>query len=132
MLKPDKTRTENGVTVHEKLIPDSARANKYCASWCKQGEPMKPCRPLSYGMTGVTIHNTQDLPGVEDDAEQYTRATWPNCNMGGVVVLLCGRPEGMAEPPGERGRLARQRRDRPGKLWDRRHRGNHGRPRGQG
>ena len=44
MLKPDKTRTENGVTVHEKLIPDSARANKYCASWCKQGEPMKPCR----------------------------------------------------------------------------------------
>ena len=86
MLKPDKTRTENGVTVHEKLIPDSARANKYCASWCKQGEPMKPCRPLSYGVTGVTIHNTQDLPGVEDDAEQYTRATWPNCNMGGVVV----------------------------------------------
>ena len=86
MLKPDKTRTENGVTVHEKLIPDSARANKYCASWCKKGEPMKPCRPLSYGVTGVTIHNTQDLPGVEDDAEQYTRATWPNCNMGGVVV----------------------------------------------
>ena len=86
MLKPDKIRIENGVTVKEKIIPDSARANKYCASWCKTGEPMKPCRKLSYGVTGVTIHNTGDLPGVNDDAEQYTRATWPNCNMGGVVV----------------------------------------------
>ncbi len=85
MLKPDKVRVENGVTVNEKIIPESARANKYCASWCRKGEPMKPCRPLSYGVTGVTIHNTGDLPGVEDDAEQYTRATWPNCNMGGVV-----------------------------------------------
>lgn len=86
MLKPDKTRVENGVTIHEKIIPDSARASKYCASWCRKGEPMKPCRPLSCGVTGVTIHNTGDLPGVEDDGEQYTRATWPNCNMGGVVV----------------------------------------------
>ncbi len=86
MLEPDKTRVENGVTINEKIIPDSARANKYCASWCKAGEPMKPCRPLSYGVTGVTIHNTKDLPNVEDDGEQYTRATWPNCNMGGVVV----------------------------------------------
>ena len=86
MLKPDKTRVENGVTIHEKIIPDNARANKYCASWCKAGEPMKPCRPLSYGVTGVTIHNTEDLPKVKDDGEQYTRATWPNCNMGGVVV----------------------------------------------
>ena len=86
MLKPDKTRVENSVTINEKIIPDSARANKYCASWCKAGEPMKPCRPLSYGVTGVTIHNTEDLPKVKDDGEQYTRATWPNCNMGGVVV----------------------------------------------
>lgn len=86
MLTPDKTRIENGVTVNEKIIPKSARANKYCASWCKKGEPMKPCLPLSYGVTGVTIHNTDDLPNVYDDAEQYTRATWPNCNMGGVVV----------------------------------------------
>lgn len=86
MLKPDKTRVENGVTINEKIIPDSARASKYCASWCRKGEPMKPCRPLSYGVTGVTVHNTGDLPGVEDDGEQYTRATWPNCNMGGVVV----------------------------------------------
>ena len=86
MLKPDKTRVENGVTINEKIIPDSARASKYCASWCRKGEPMKPCRPLSYGVTGVTIHNTEDLPKVKDDGEQYTRATWPNCNMGGVVV----------------------------------------------
>ena len=86
MLKPDKVRIENGVTVNEKIIPDNARASKYCASWCRAGEPMKPCRPLSYGVTGVTIHNTEDLPKVKDDGEQYTCATWPNCNMGGVVV----------------------------------------------
>ena len=86
MLTPDKIRMENGVMVKEKIIPDTARASKYCASWCKKGEPMKPCRNLTYGVTGVTIHNTDDLSGVQDDAEQYTRATWPNCNMGGVVV----------------------------------------------
>ena len=85
-LAPDKTRNENRVRIHEKIIPDSARAVKDCASWCKKGQPMKPCRKLTRGVQGVTIHNTADLPGVSDDAEQYTRATWPNCNMGGVVV----------------------------------------------
>lgn len=85
-LMPDKSRIENGVTINEKIIPDEARATKDCASWCKKGQPIKPCKKLTYGVLGVTIHNTDDLSNVTDDAEQYTRATWPNCNMGGVVV----------------------------------------------
>ena len=35
---------------------------------------------------GVTIHNTNDLKNVEEDAEQYTRATWPNANMNDARV----------------------------------------------
>lgn len=84
MLTPDKIRYENGVKICEKIIPDDALATKYVASWVKKGWPMKPggtMKPI-----GVTIHNTDDLAGVNDDAEQYTRATWPNCNMSGVVV----------------------------------------------
>lgn len=84
MLTPDNYRTENGVRICEKIIPDSARASKDCASWCKFGDPMKPCRAME--PIGVTIHNTDDLIRVADDAEQYTRATWPNCNMGGAAV----------------------------------------------
>lgn len=34
-------------------------------------------------LLGITIHNTNDLANVEDDAEQYTRATY-NGNMGTV------------------------------------------------
>lgn len=85
-LTPDAVRYECGVKINEKLIPDSARATKYVASYVKAGQPMKPCKPLTNGGIGVTIHNTNDLKNVEDDAEQYTRATWPNCNMNGVVV----------------------------------------------
>lgn len=84
MLTPDKIRYENGVEIYEKIIPDSAKATKYVASWVPKGGSMKPryfMEPI-----GVTMHNTNDLKNVNDDAEQYTRATWPNCNMGGVVV----------------------------------------------
>lgn len=86
MLTPDSTRYDLGVRVNVKLIPDSARASKYVASYVQQGQSIKPCAPLVGGCRGVTIHNTNDLPRVEDDPEQYTRATWPNCNMGGIVV----------------------------------------------
>lgn len=90
MLSPDcvKRFAIGGkvLTINEKIIPDGARANKNCASWCKRGQQMKPCRKLVGGVQGVTIHNTGDLANVKDDAECYTRATWPNCNMGGVVV----------------------------------------------
>lgn len=89
ILTADRVRTESGgtgaaVKVSEKIIPDSARAGKNVASWCRQGQPMKPCKAMT--PKAVCIHNTDDLDHVEDDAEQYTRATWPNCNMGGVVV----------------------------------------------
>lgn len=90
MLTPDQrfviAMGGKSLAINEKLIPDSARANKDVASWCKRGAPMKPCRKLTGGVRGVTIHNTGDLANVEDDAECYTRATWPNCNMGGVIV----------------------------------------------
>lgn len=90
MLTSDRKRTISiggcKLEICEKIIPDSARANKNCASWCKRGQQMKPCRKLVGGVQGVTIHNTGDLANVKDDAECYTRATWPNCNMGGVVV----------------------------------------------
>ena len=87
MLSPDcvKRFAIGGKTliINEKIIPDSARAAKDVASWCKKGQPMKPCRKML--IKGVTVHNTGDLANVDDDAEQYTRATL-NGNMGGVVV----------------------------------------------
>jgi len=95
-LKPDKIRREsiNGVTleIKEKLIPDSATAPRSIADWCKKGQPMKPCRKLGALGTGkplgVTVHNTDDIKAAAgtNAAEQYTRATWPNGNMSGVVV----------------------------------------------
>lgn len=84
MLTADKIRYENGVKISEKIIPDNAVASKYVAAWCKAGWKMKPCKSME--PIGITIHNTGDLKNVHDDAEQYTRATYPNCNMGGVIV----------------------------------------------
>ena len=46
---------------------------------CIRDRPPIRTKPL----IGVTIHNTEDLPRVEDDGEQYTRATL-NDNMGTV------------------------------------------------
>ena len=84
MLAPDKVRYENGVKINEKIIPDFAKATKAIASWVPKGGKMKP--GLKMNSIGVTIHNTGDLVNVYDDAEQYTRATWPNCAMAGVAV----------------------------------------------
>ena len=81
MLTPDRTYTMNGVTIREKLIPDGAtyrgtsKLYKAQRLLCGTGKP-----------SSVTIHNTADLPGVYDDGEQYTRATWPNQNMGSSRV----------------------------------------------
>lgn len=92
-LKPDKIRVEyvgsHRITIKEKIIPLNARATKFVASWCKQGGYMRPQYKLGNNRgtpTGITIHNTEDLSGDANPAETYTRATWPNCNMGGVVV----------------------------------------------
>ena len=96
ILKPDKIRTVKTpsgaiIAIKEKIIPNSARAKKNVASYVKKGQPMKPCKLLNDGAgkpKGITIHNTNDIkvPKGTTPAEQYTRATWPNCNMGGSVV----------------------------------------------
>lgn len=94
-LMPDKVRTEKignaTITIKEKVIPGSAKANKDVAGHVKKGQPMKPSKQLDKGKgkpTAITVHNTGDIktPSATNPAEQYTRATWPNCNMGGVVV----------------------------------------------
>ncbi|MCM1577495.1 MAG: amidase [Ruminococcus sp.] len=63
MLKADKTVNLNGVVVSEYLL-SKHNVNKIDLP------PMRT-KPL----IGVTIHNTEDLANVNDDAEQYTRAT---------------------------------------------------------
>lgn len=83
MLTPDNIRYENGVKICEKLMPDGTRATKNVASYVKAGALMKP--NIFMDPIGITIHNTEDLKNVHDDAEQYTRATY-NGNMGGVIV----------------------------------------------
>lgn len=73
MLKADKTTTLNGVKVNEFLL---TKHNKN-----KISMPGK----MSGKVIGVTLHNTPDLKNVNDDAEQYTRATYIG-NMGTVRV----------------------------------------------
>ena len=93
-LTPDKIKTltvgSESLKVNVKIIPDSMVAPKDVASYCKKGDPMKPCRKLNNGTgkpKGITIHNTDDITVASgtNAAEQYTRATF-NGNMSGVVV----------------------------------------------
>ncbi len=78
------------LSIKQKVIPDGARASRNVASWCRRGAPMKPLLPLGGDgkARGVVIHNTDDIATDPrtDPAEQYTRATWPNCHMSGAVV----------------------------------------------
>lgn len=99
-LTPDTVRTvkinTDSITIKEKIIPDSAKAtkdliSKDCPVWAKKGMPMKNGGLLNDGTgipRGITVHNTGDIktPSGTNAAEQYSRATWPNCNMGGVTV----------------------------------------------
>lgn len=85
-LTPDKIRTEHGLVIKEKIIPWGARWPKSYKSYDK-GDLFKADRKLSGGsgkVQYVTIHNTDDIEEARgtNDAEQYTRATWPNANMG--------------------------------------------------
>lgn len=87
-LTPDHVyQTPNGVTVNEKIIPDGTRWKneaKAKAAGFNVGDLYKKTLKLSGG-TGkvqkITVHNTNDLENVEDDGEQYCRATY-NENMG--------------------------------------------------
>lgn len=93
LLKPNTTYTMIGVPVNEKIIPDGTvwkDAAKAKNAGFSAGSLYKKQKKLS-GDTGkvqfVTIHNTNDLGGVYDDGEQYTRATY-NENMGSSRVHL--------------------------------------------
>lgn len=90
VLTPDAVRIEHGLTINEKIIPDSAVWNKNYGDF-KKGEQYKANLLLSGGtgeVKGVTIHNTDrvSISSKTTQAEQYTRATYPNCNMGSVRV----------------------------------------------
>lgn len=83
MLKPDKTRYENGVLICEKIMPNGTKSSRYIASWVPAGGNMKPERYMN--PIGITIHNTNDLVSVNEDSEQYVRATYEG-NMAGAIV----------------------------------------------
>ncbi len=87
-LTPDATRTELGLVINQKIIPWGAKWPKDSGKY-KKGQKYKADKRLSGGtgtVQGVTIHNTNDLKNVQEDAEQYTRATWPNANMNDARV----------------------------------------------
>ena len=72
LLTPDKTRTEYGIEISEKILPAGKKPNRSL----RNGKP-----------EWITIHNTPDVNEAvgTNDAEQYARATW-NGNMNGVTV----------------------------------------------
>ena len=75
-LKPDKTDKINGLTIKRKIIPLKAKR--------KNGNYFRDQRKLSPKY--VTIHNTGTINQAKGTtmAEQYSRATYPNDNMGSV------------------------------------------------
>lgn len=84
-MTADSTVVYNGVTVRKKIIPDSTRwidDKKAIAAGFSPGAKYKACVKMEKVNT-VTVHNTEDLDNIEDDAERYTLATF-NQNMGSV------------------------------------------------
>ena len=82
-LVPDKTETIHGLTIHEKIIPLTAKMNKATGRHAK-GAPFRDQRKLK--AKGVTAHNTGAITPAKGTtmSEQYSRATYPNQNMGTV------------------------------------------------
>jgi N-acetylmuramoyl-L-alanine amidase CwlA len=94
-LKPDKVLTvkvgNSTLKINQKIIPDGTLSTKDICEYVKKGQKIKPQAKLANGTgnpKGITIHNTEmiDVPVGTNPAEQYCRATFPNLNMGGVVV----------------------------------------------
>lgn len=86
-LTPDKIITAavggGTITIKQKITPDSARK--------PDGSKVKACAKLNDGTgkpKGITVHNTNDIKVASGTtpAEQYARATWPNCSMKDVAV----------------------------------------------
>lgn len=91
LLSPNTAYTLNGVAIKEKIIPDGTRwtdGTKAKKAGFYQNALYKKEKKLT-GDSGnalyVSIHNTNYLKNVEDDGEQYTRATY-NENMGSARV----------------------------------------------
>lgn len=90
-LKPNTTYSVLGVIVNELIIPDGTRwqnESKAKKAGFSSEALYKSEKKLCNGsgkVEYVTIHNTNDIAGVNDDAEQYLRATY-NENMGSVRV----------------------------------------------
>lgn len=83
-LTPDKTTVVHGLTIHEKIIPWGAVWNKSFGNFVA-GSHYKADRLMTGGsgkILGITVHNTEGVA----DAETYTRATYPNQNMGSARV----------------------------------------------
>ena len=100
-LKPDKVKTvkwgSNVLTIKQRIIPNTAVASKYVADWCQKGWKMKPCALLANDgrARGIVVHNSNSIKATKGTtmSEQYSRSTYPNCNMGGVVVHYYVSPE---------------------------------------
>lgn len=77
-LTPDKTYTEHGLTINEKLITAKSGVTHYSN---------RKLNTTGNKPEYITIHNTEDINEAAgtNDAEQYARATFNN-NMGDVVV----------------------------------------------
>lgn len=90
MLTPNATAKMNGVQVNEKIIPDGTRwkdATKAKKAGFSANSLYKAQKKLcgTGKAKSVTIHNTNDLDNIHDDAAQYTRATY-NENMNSARV----------------------------------------------
>lgn len=104
-LTPDATRTEHGLVINEKIIPWGAVWPKDSGAY-KKGAQYKADRLLSGGtgkVKGVTIHNTADLKNVEEDAEQYTRATWPTLELWEYIPQTITAKSGSSSGSGKSG-----------------------------
>lgn len=91
LLIPNYTFTINDVLINEKIIPDGTRW-KDATKAIKAGFDANSLYKKQHKLTNntgipmwITVHNTDDLDRVEDDGEQYVRATY-NENMGSVRV----------------------------------------------
>ena len=96
-LTPDATRTEHGLVINEKIIPWGAVWPKDSGAY-KKGAQYKADRLLSGGtgkVKGVTIHNTNDLKNVEEDAEQYHHPRHLRDESAGLPLVRAGSCENL-------------------------------------
>lgn len=64
----------NNITPDDTFYLNSVRVNEYLLKDHNINNIPLPDEDIKQ-LIGVTIHNTDDLPGIDDSAEQYTAAT---------------------------------------------------------